>query len=147
MASAPSEGSVFAGIGLAVFVLSTCTSTQPTPLEATQQHPLTVAGAGSGDGTAMSDLVGITCTITAGAPSGDCEELYDDGTLATLTGAPAGGSVFGGWSGAGCTGTAPCQVTMDQAQTVTATFEPIGSLPGLRSLQPASTRTLEFSHR
>ena len=128
MASAASGGSVFAGIGLAMFALSTCSSTVPAPLETTQQHPLTVVGAGSGDGTAMSDVVGITCTITAGAPSGDCEELYDDDTLVTLTGAPAGGSVFGGWSGAGCAGTAPCEVTMDQAQTVTATFDPIGSL-------------------
>ena len=41
MASAASGGSVFACIGLAMFVLSTCSSTVPTPLETTQQHPLT----------------------------------------------------------------------------------------------------------
>ncbi len=77
---------MFACIGLAMFVLSTCSSTASAPLETTQQHPLTVGGAGSGEGTVMSDAVGITCTITAGAPSGDCEGLYEDGTLVTVTG-------------------------------------------------------------
>ena len=39
----------------------------------------------------------------------------------SLTPTPAGGSVFAGWSGA-CTGTGSCQVTMNAAKSVTATF-------------------------
>src|SRR5207249_657954 len=39
-----------------------------------------------------------------------------------LTGAPAAGSVFIGWSG-GCTGTGSCMVTLTRATTVTATFD------------------------
>jgi Divergent InlB B-repeat domain len=39
----------------------------------------------------------------------------------TLTAAAASGSTFAGWSGA-CTGTGSCTVTMNAAQSVTATF-------------------------
>jgi hypothetical protein len=40
----------------------------------------------------------------------------------TLTATPVGGSALTGWSGGGCSGTGACQVTMDQARAVTATF-------------------------
>ena len=40
----------------------------------------------------------------------------------TLTPSAGANSVFAGWSGA-CTGMGPCQVTMDAAKSVTATFE------------------------
>jgi endoglucanase len=43
----------------------------------------------------------------------------------TLTAAASTLSVFTGWSGA-CTGTGSCNVTMDQARSVTATFEDTG---------------------
>ena len=46
---------------------------------------------------------------------------YSSGTTITLTVLPESGSVFVGWSGA-CNGTGPCQVTMDAAKSVTATF-------------------------
>ncbi len=48
-------------------------------------------------------------------------EVYNHGTVVTLTATPSVGSVFGGWSGA-CSGTGGCTVTMDQASSVTATF-------------------------
>jgi hypothetical protein len=46
---------------------------------------------------------------------------YVEGTLVTVTAAPASGYAFDHWSGA-CTGTGTCQVTMDADKTVTAMF-------------------------
>src|SRR2546428_13989639 len=46
---------------------------------------------------------------------------YDHGTVVTLTANPATGYQFSGWSG--CSGSGnTCSVTMDMAQSVTATF-------------------------
>jgi hypothetical protein len=42
--------------------------------------------------------------------------------VVTLTAVDDGASVFTGWSGAGCSGTGTCVVTMNSAHTVTATF-------------------------
>ena len=41
----------------------------------------------------------------------------------TLTAVADSGSDFSGWSGEGCSGTGTCQVTMDAARSVTATFD------------------------
>ena len=65
----------------------------------------------SGSGSVTSTPAGISCPTTCGAG-------YPNGTPVTLT---ATGSGFLGWSG-GCTGTGPCQVTMNADTTVTATF-------------------------
>ena len=43
-------------------------------------------------------------------------------TWSALTAAPASGSTFAGWSGAGCSGTGNCTVTLSADQSVTATF-------------------------
>jgi uncharacterized repeat protein (TIGR02543 family) len=75
---------------------------------------LTVSLSGAGDGTVTSTPAGIDC-------GSDCSESYPFNTEVTLTATPATGSVFDGWSG-DCTGTDPCNVTMDQARSVTATF-------------------------
>jgi hypothetical protein len=85
-------------------------------------HPLTVTKAGSGSGTVTSSPAGIDC-------GADCTESFNWGTVVTLTAAASGGSTFAGWSGAGCSGTGTCQVTMDAAKSVTATFT--GSQPAL----------------
>ncbi len=77
-------------------------------------YALTVAHAGAGSGTVTSTPTGITCGT-------DCYETYTYGTLVTLTQTAAAGSAFSGWSGA-CTGTGSCQVTMDAAKSVTASF-------------------------
>ena len=50
--------------------------------------------------------------------------LFLPETVVTLSAVADAGSTFGGWSG-GCSGTDACQVTMDAAKTVTATFEPL----------------------
>ena len=56
--------------------------------------------------------------------SGDCVELYADGTSVTLTAIPDSGANFTGWGG-DCTAAATnaaCTVTMGSARAVTATF-------------------------
>jgi Divergent InlB B-repeat domain len=75
---------------------------------------LTVGVDGPGTGTVSSSPAGITC-------GGDCSEKYERGTEVTLTAVAAPGSVFAGWTGA-CTGSGPCEVTMDSPRAVTATF-------------------------
>jgi len=80
------------------------------------QRPLTVETAGMGLGTVTGE--GIAC-------GDDCMEAYDDGTVVTLTATAASGiSTFAGWGGGGCSGSeATCEVTMDAAKTVTASFD------------------------
>lgn len=93
-------------------------------------YTLSVDKTGAGSGTVTSFPAGIDCGV-------DCGEAYGDGTVVTLTAAPAVGSVFSGWSG-DCTGTGTCVVTMSQARSVTAmfsvqTFELTVSLAGAGS--------------
>ena len=53
---------------------------------------------------------------------------FNSGTTVTLTAAPSAGNTFDGWSGAGCSGTGTCQVTLNAAAGVTATFTaPVGN--------------------
>ncbi|RUQ34481.1 MAG: hypothetical protein EKK69_15520, partial [Candidatus Competibacteraceae bacterium] len=67
---------------------------------------VTKAGAGAATGTVSSSPAGIAC-------GSDCTEGYAPGTLVTLTATAGSGYIFTGWSGAGCSGTDPCAVTMD----------------------------------
>lgn len=67
----------------------------------------------SGPGSIVSSPAGIQCGST-------CSQAFDAGTLVTLTAQPAAGAVFNGWSL--CAGTGSCQVTMDAARSITATF-------------------------
>jgi hypothetical protein len=53
---------------------------------------------------------------------GACAGKYPAGTHVTLTASAGNGSVFAGWSGAGCTGTGICVVTIEADTAVTATF-------------------------
>ena len=70
---------------------------------------------GSGSGTVTSNPTGITCGSV-------CEYLFPEGTTVSLTATPDAGSAFGGWRGAGCTGTGVCRFTAGARVTVTATF-------------------------
>jgi len=79
------------------------------------QYTLTVSKSGTGTGTVTSSPSGIDC-------GSDCSESYNQGTSVTLTATPASGSIFGGWSGGGCSGTGSCSITMNSNQTITATF-------------------------
>jgi len=99
------------------FVTDAGTFNSPTQTFTTSSAPtfaLTVNKNGTGSGTVTSSPTGINCGAT-------CSASFAQGTTVTLTAAPASGSVFAGWSGA-CTGTGTCTVTMNAAQSVTATF-------------------------
>ncbi len=128
LTATPDAASTFDGWSGACSGTGTCqvTMSQARSVTATfeliPEYDLTVNGAGTGDGSVTSDVAGISCTVTAGAASGDCTESYLDGTAVTLTATSDAGSRFVSWSG-DCTGSATCQVTMSQARTVTATFE------------------------
>ncbi len=77
---------------------------------------LAIVKAGTGGGVVTSSQVGINCGT-------DCSESYLYGTVITLTAAPDMASAFVSWS-ANCTVLSPlsCQVTLDAAKEVVATF-------------------------
>ena len=81
----------------------------------TPTYDLTVDKTGTGSGTVSSDPAGIDCGST-------CSFDFSHNTDVTLTAVGDSGSTFTGWSGAGCTGTGACEVTMDAAKAVTAEF-------------------------
>ena len=86
-----------------------------TAVYVTPSFTLTVARAGSGDGTVTSSPAGISCGAT-------CQASFNSGTPVTLTASPAAGASFRQWSGA-CSGTSPtCTVTINVNTSVTATF-------------------------
>ena len=93
--------------------------------ERTAEVPATTATGGAGwydlsvvrndPGTVSSSPEGIAC-------GGLCSATFAPGTPITLTAAPDAGSTFLGWGGA-CAGAAlTCDLTMDAARTVTASF-------------------------
>ncbi len=85
-------------------VTATFDEEEPTP-----EFKLTIAKAGTGSGS-------VTCD------GGACSSEYPEGEEVTLAATAASGSTFSGWSGGGCSGTAPCTVTIEEDTTVTATF-------------------------
>jgi hypothetical protein len=94
----------------------------PANVTLAPRFDLSVAKSGGGSGTVTSDVGGINCGAT-------CTHTYDDATPVTLTATPASPSTFTGWTGAGCSGTGTCQVTMSQARSVTAGFAAPGPPP------------------
>jgi hypothetical protein len=75
-------------------------------------YSLTIGKVGAG--TVTSTPTGITCGIT-------CIASFTSGTNVTLTAAPATGSSFTGWSG-DCSGLTTCEVPMNAAKSVSASF-------------------------
>ena len=76
---------------------------------------LHVTTTGAGTGTVTTSPAGISCGST-------CSKDFAYGTSVTLRATPATGSVFVGWSGAGCSGTGSCTVHMDADRSVNAAF-------------------------
>jgi hypothetical protein len=107
------SGSTFAGWTGSGCTSGTVTVTGNMTCTATfnlTNYTLTVTKAGTGSGTVTG--AGINC-------GSDCSESVTSGTQVTLTAAAASGSIFGGWTGSGCTsGT----VTITGNVTCTATF-------------------------
>lgn len=81
---------------------------------------LGVARSGAGSGQVASQPAGVACGAT-------CSANFVAGTQVTLQADPDAGSSFAGWSGEGCSGTAACVVTLDQARNVQASFVPLVS--------------------
>ena len=68
-----------------------------TAAAAVQNFTLTVAKSGTGTGTVTA--TGINC-------GADCSESFPTGNSVQLTATASAGSIFSGWSGGGCSGTA-----------------------------------------
>src|SRR5262245_14411729 len=116
--AAAAAGSSFISWGGACSGNGPCTVTGNASVSATfntiaNTHQLTVNK--SGNGTVTSSPSGISCGTT-------CQADFPINSIVTLTAAPAAGSTFTGWSGAGCSGTGTCAVVMNADQTVAASF-------------------------
>lgn len=114
-------GSTFAGWqGACSGMVTTCMVTMDAAKAATalfslNQYTMTVQKAGNGSGVVVSNPSGIACGST-------CAAGYGYGANVSLSATTAASTRFVGWSGA-CTGTDPvCTLTVDAAQSVTATF-------------------------
>ncbi len=116
LTATPATGSIFAGWSGACSGAGACqvTMSQARSVSATFTVPYTLTVSKRGNGTVSSTPAGINCGT-------DCSEGYASGTVVRLTATPATGSIFAGWSGA-CSGAGACQVTMNQARSVSATF-------------------------
>jgi hypothetical protein len=138
LTASPSAGSIFAGwIGAGCSGTGTCAVTMNAAQSVTATFnsapaslSLAVSLAGTGTGTVTSSPAGISCGST-------CGSSFTPGTVVTLTASPAAGSTFTGWSGAGCSGAGACSVTMNVAQSVSATFNSASSGCGEATCVPA----------
>lgn len=97
---------------------------------------LTVGLAGPGTGTVTSSPPGIICGEA-------CSEAFERGSAVTLTAGAAPGSVFVGWTGA-CTGSGPCELTMDAPTAATATFLAVGTVRIVLDSVPDDPQNFEF---
>ncbi len=131
LTATPDAGQTFVGFGGACSGTGPCTLKLQHAAQVTASfapaggggatQPLTVAV--TGDGLVSSDPSGVTCP-------GTCSASFAEDTRVTLTAIASRGHVLQGWGGA-CAGTPGlvCQVTMDGAKSVTATFEPADTTP------------------
>jgi hypothetical protein len=112
----PASGWVLSSWGGACSGSGGCTVTMSAAesVTATFVQAVTLSVSVTGSGTVTSSPAGINC-------GSSCSAGYAPGTQVTLTAAPASGWKFNGWSNA-CSGTGTCSVTMNSAQSVTATF-------------------------
>ncbi len=125
LTATPHAGSSFVGWSGDCGGASTCSLTmnQSHTVTATFTaggNTLSIGEAGTGTGIVSSNPGGIACQPT-------CSALFSTGQQVTLTATANPGSVFTGWSGGGCSGTGTCNVTMNAAQTVIATFTLTGA--------------------
>lgn len=115
-------GSHFMGWGGACSgqITETCTTTitgatTVTATFAPQNIGATVIKLGNGTGLVSSSPSVISCGVA-------CSGAVVQGTVLTLTATADASSIFVGWSGAGCSGTGNCVITVNDSVTVFATF-------------------------
>jgi M6 family metalloprotease-like protein len=103
-------------------------TSQAFPVAPTFALHLLGAGAGTGAVASQPGLTpAISCAIANGVTgSAGCSADYATGESVLLTGIPGSGSLFAGWSGpgVGCPGMGQCTLSMTEARSVTAAFEP-----------------------
>jgi hypothetical protein len=102
-------GGACSGSGICQVAMNAATSVTATFVQA-----YTLSIGVSGSATVTSTPFGINCGSA-------CGSSFNSGTTVTLNETPASGWVFSGWSGA-CSGTGSCIVTMNAAESVTASF-------------------------
>lgn len=107
-----SWGGACSGTGSCQVTMDDNKTVSATFTEVASEHTLTVSV--TGNGSVTSSPSGINC-------GNDCEETYAADTQVTLTAAPETGYRLQSWGG-DCSGNTSCVVTMDSAQSVTATF-------------------------
>ncbi len=143
LTAAPATGSTFTGwtagpcegTGACTVTITAATTVTATFTQSTNNFTLSVVETGTGTGTVTSSPAGINCGAT-------CSASFASGTQITLTAQPAESSTFAGWSGAGCSGTSTCSVTLTAAQTVTATFNSTTTSPVTITVAPGSPSTV-----
>lgn len=120
LSATPASGSAFTGwSGGGCSGNGPCTLTMSSAITVNANFEfgstLNVTKSGGGTGTITSAPSGIQC-------GADCSESYAQNSVIALSATAATGSTFLGWSGGGCLGLEPCEVTMSMAQTVNADF-------------------------
>jgi uncharacterized repeat protein (TIGR02543 family) len=101
--------------GQCVVTMNQNQSVVATFTQTTFTYTLTVSITPSSSGAVTSTDGFISCP-------GVCSYSYPANTQVTLNATPAAGWTFSGWSGARCSGTGSCMVTMTQNLSVAATF-------------------------
>jgi uncharacterized repeat protein (TIGR01451 family) len=84
------------------------------------RRTLSVTKIGNGAGTVTSSPAGIAC-------GSSCTEDFEEGAEVVLTAVAGAGSSFSGWTGA-CSGTGACELTMDEAKSLGASFAKIPTI-------------------
>ncbi len=84
------------------------------------KYSLSLTKDGGGQGTVKSLPSGVNC----GTVCSSMDSSFYEGEVVELIATPGKGSTFEGWSGAGCSGTGTCQVTIGEAKSVEAKFGP-----------------------
>jgi YVTN family beta-propeller protein len=132
LTAAPDAGSTFTGwsgggcSGTAACTVPLSADTAVTASFARIVTPNTLSVAIAQLGAVVSIPAGINCSFF---PFGACAAAFQPGTSVTLAAnSVALGTVFTGWSGGGCSGTAPCTVTMNADTVVNANFGTAGAI-------------------